>query len=215
MTEMACAKVSRPALTNETVITVVAVEDCTDAVTSIPVNIPVKRLVVFEALARAGQEADVERDAERHEEQQRHHDLVGALDAALHAEDDDQRAREDEQQPEAERRERRGDEAAEEGAGIGDGFRGGRAAADDPQVGPEVLEHPAADDAVVGHDDDRDDRGEDAEDPEAAVQLRVGRQLALPRRAPDRDFGRHQREAERHDEDEVHEDERASAVLRR
>ena len=47
MTEMAWASVSRPALTNETVITVVAVEDWTDAVTSIPVNIPVKRLVVM------------------------------------------------------------------------------------------------------------------------------------------------------------------------
>ena len=47
MTEMACASVSSPALTNETVITVVAVDDWTDAVTSIPVNIPVKRLVVM------------------------------------------------------------------------------------------------------------------------------------------------------------------------
>ena len=47
MTEMACASVSRPALTNETVITVVAVDDCTLAVTNIPVSIPVKRLVVM------------------------------------------------------------------------------------------------------------------------------------------------------------------------
>ena len=47
MTEMACARVSSPALTNDTVITVVAVDDCTLAVTSIPVSIPVKRLVVI------------------------------------------------------------------------------------------------------------------------------------------------------------------------
>ena len=47
ITEMACAKVSKPALTNETVITVVAVDDCTEAVTSIPVSMPVKRLVVI------------------------------------------------------------------------------------------------------------------------------------------------------------------------
>ena len=47
MTEMACASVSRPALTNETVITVVAVDDCTLAVTSVPVSMPVKRLVVM------------------------------------------------------------------------------------------------------------------------------------------------------------------------
>ena len=47
MTEMACANVSRPALTKETVITVVAVEDCTDAVTNVPVNMPVKRFVVM------------------------------------------------------------------------------------------------------------------------------------------------------------------------
>ena len=47
ITEMACAKVSNPALTNDTVITVVAVDDCTAAVTRIPVSIPVKRLVVI------------------------------------------------------------------------------------------------------------------------------------------------------------------------
>jgi hypothetical protein len=47
MTEIACARVSRPALTNETVITVVAVDDCTLAVTSVPVSMPVKRLVVI------------------------------------------------------------------------------------------------------------------------------------------------------------------------
>ena len=47
ITEMAWARVSSPALTNETVITVVAVDDCTAAVTNIPVSIPVKRLVVM------------------------------------------------------------------------------------------------------------------------------------------------------------------------
>ena len=47
ITEMAWASVSSPALTNETVITVVAVEDCTDAVTTVPVSRPVKRLVVI------------------------------------------------------------------------------------------------------------------------------------------------------------------------
>ena len=47
MTEMACAKVNRPAFTNDTVITVVAVLLCTAAVTNTPVNMPVKRLVVI------------------------------------------------------------------------------------------------------------------------------------------------------------------------
>ena len=47
ITEMACASVSSPALTNDTVITVVAVDDCTDVVTNIPVSRPVKRLVVM------------------------------------------------------------------------------------------------------------------------------------------------------------------------
>ena len=47
MTEMACAKVRSPALTNETVITVVAVEDWTEAVTNIPVSMPVNLLVVI------------------------------------------------------------------------------------------------------------------------------------------------------------------------
>ena len=47
ITLMACARVSRPALTNDTVMTVVAVDDCTEAVTSVPVSRPVKRLVVI------------------------------------------------------------------------------------------------------------------------------------------------------------------------
>ena len=47
MTDMACAKVRRPALTNDTVITVVAVEDCTAAVMSVPERMPVRRLVVM------------------------------------------------------------------------------------------------------------------------------------------------------------------------
>ena len=47
MTDMAWARVRRPALTNETVITVVADEDCTAAVTNIPVNIPVNLFFVI------------------------------------------------------------------------------------------------------------------------------------------------------------------------
>ena len=47
MMEMACASVSNFADTNDTVITVVAVDDCTAAVTTMPVSIPVSRLVVM------------------------------------------------------------------------------------------------------------------------------------------------------------------------
>ena len=47
MTDMAWASVRRPALTNETVITVVADDDCTAEVTNIPVNIPVNRFLVI------------------------------------------------------------------------------------------------------------------------------------------------------------------------
>ena len=47
MTEMAWASVSRPALTKLTVITVVADDDCTAQVMNVPVNMPVKRLVVI------------------------------------------------------------------------------------------------------------------------------------------------------------------------
>ena len=49
MTEMACASVSKPAETNETVITVVADEDCTAQVTMVPVSIPLSRLPVIRA----------------------------------------------------------------------------------------------------------------------------------------------------------------------
>ena len=47
ITEIACPNVRSAALTNDTVITVVAVELCTAAVTRTPVSIPVKRLVVI------------------------------------------------------------------------------------------------------------------------------------------------------------------------
>lgn len=47
MTEMAWTRVSNPALTNETVITVVAVDDCTATVVNIPVSTPDTRLVVM------------------------------------------------------------------------------------------------------------------------------------------------------------------------
>ena len=47
MTEMACARVRRPALTKLTVITVVAVDDWNAAVMNVPVRMPVKRLVVM------------------------------------------------------------------------------------------------------------------------------------------------------------------------
>ena len=45
--DIAWARVRSPALTNDTVITVVAVEDCTAAVTKAPVSMPVKRFVVI------------------------------------------------------------------------------------------------------------------------------------------------------------------------
>ena len=46
MMEMACASVSRPAFTNDTVISVVAVDDWMLAVTNIPAIMPVKRFEV-------------------------------------------------------------------------------------------------------------------------------------------------------------------------
>ena len=49
MTEMACASVRSPAETNETVITVVADDDCTAQVTIVPVSIPLRRLPVMRA----------------------------------------------------------------------------------------------------------------------------------------------------------------------
>lgn len=47
MTLMDCVKVNKPAFTKLTTITVVAEEDCTNAVMSVPVNTPVTRLVVI------------------------------------------------------------------------------------------------------------------------------------------------------------------------
>ena len=44
---IACASVSSPAETNDTVITVVADDDCTAQVASVPVSIPVNLFVVI------------------------------------------------------------------------------------------------------------------------------------------------------------------------
>lgn len=62
MTPMDCESVNNPALTKLTTITVVAEEDCTSAVISTPVNIPVTLLVViavniFRSLSPANFEA--------------------------------------------------------------------------------------------------------------------------------------------------------------
>ena len=54
ITEMACDRVSNPAETNDTVITVVADDDCTAQVTAVPVSIPVNRLeVIREIMCRS------------------------------------------------------------------------------------------------------------------------------------------------------------------
>ena len=47
ITEIACDSVSSPALTNETVITVVADDDCTAHVINVPTRMPEKRLDVM------------------------------------------------------------------------------------------------------------------------------------------------------------------------
>ena len=47
ITLIACASVSRPTETNDTVITVVADDDCTAQVTIVPVSIPANRFVVI------------------------------------------------------------------------------------------------------------------------------------------------------------------------
>ncbi len=47
MTDIACASVSNPAFTNDTVITVVADDDCTAHVINVPVTIPVSRFFVI------------------------------------------------------------------------------------------------------------------------------------------------------------------------
>ena len=49
ITDMACDSESSPAETNETVITVVADDDCTAQVTIMPVSMPLTRLPVIRA----------------------------------------------------------------------------------------------------------------------------------------------------------------------
>jgi len=49
MTEIACVSVSSPAETKDTVMTVVADDDCTAQVTIVPVSMPLSRLPVIRA----------------------------------------------------------------------------------------------------------------------------------------------------------------------
>ena len=178
--------------------------------------VEVRQQVVADARPGPRQAHDVDRDADREDEQERHEDEVRFLDAVLDAEDDDRRAAEDEEDAVAERRERRGDEAREELRGVHSlGSHQFCSRKGHLRVGGEILDHPAADDAVVRDDQDRDDRREETEEAPPAVELRVGRQLALLGLAPDGNLGQHQREAERRHQDQVDEEEGSAAVLGR
>ena len=113
---------------------------------------------VGDPFQRAALAEDIDHQRHGNDGEQRHQDLADALDPLLYAEHDDEDSRRREDQKEKEGLPRVGDETFK----IRVRVRGGAAARDEAgssaQKGDNVLDHPAADDAVIGHDDDGDDQ---------------------------------------------------------
>ena len=180
----------------------------------------IRHQIVLEACQSARDGQRIERDDDDQNGEHRHHEAACVLDALLHAEDDDKTGDEyKKHEPRGRaaevqhgRRERTGveaDEAAEKAAVVRCLERTAR------NERPQVLHDPAADDTVIRGDDERDKGRNPAEKTEPLVECAVGadaRQLGL---AADRELGDHQRKAEGHDQNQIHEQKDTAAVTRR
>ena len=76
-----------------------------------------------------------------------------------------------------------------------------------------ILGYPAADHAVVRHDNRGDSRANQAQRREAPVKLAVGADGGQPGLAPDGDLGEHQRKAKGHRQYNIYQQEYAAAAL--
>ena len=77
-----------------------------------------------------------------------------------------------------------------------------------------ILRDPSADNRIVGHDQHRHEKGQDAEEFPLRIHRRIGTDGALLRASSDRDVGGQQREAEGQHQHEIDQQEEPTAVLR-
>ena len=169
----------------------------------------IRQQVECQAVHSARQRERIDRDAGGHDDQQRHHDEIRLLDAFVDAQSDDQVGQSHEYQHESHAFGTAGDEVREESAAVGKRRR--------PldRIADQVLGDPAADDAVIRHDNERNRRHEHADEHVLLAERLESADRTLPRLASERRFKQQQRQTDGEYEHEVHEQERASAVFRR
>ena len=164
---------------------------------------------IFYALQRAGPRHGIDRDDHGQHDQHRHHELRHALNAVFHASEDDrqrQRGKHDEADL---RRDAVGDKRGKIAVG------GQRTAPPERVIG-QIFDDPAADDRVIRHDEDGDDRVDPAAEREPALFAK-GRESA--HRAllghPAQSRLRHDHGiAERHGQQDIDQQEDPAAVFR-
>ena len=163
---------------------------------------------VLYALQRAGTGDGIGADDQRQQHEDGHHDLGDALDAVFNAgEDDDQRQRRKDEEAQL-----RGKAARDERAKIA--VRGHEMRLTQ-QIFGQILDDPAADDRIVGHDQ----YGDNGVDPAAEAQSGpiaeglVRADGTLAGHAADGGFGDDHRIAEGHGQDDIDQQENAAAVL--
>ena len=163
--------------------------------------------IIQQSVDRAGKGQRVDGQRDGHDDERRHHDEIGFLDAAFDAERDDDEGSRHEDRHEHEARHGTRDEPCEISV-AGDGGRLG-------DIGERIFGHPAADDAVVRRDDEGHEGRQDADGQVLTPEMGEGADRRQLRAATERDFENQHRYAEREDEHDIGEKEHASAVLGR
>ena len=163
---------------------------------------------VFDARQRARARHGIDGDDDRQHDQHRHHELGYALDAVFHAREDDRQ-----------RQHRKNDEAELRGHAVRDEraeiavSRELAAVAED--ILGQVFDDPAADDRVIRHDEDGDDRVDPAAEfqPAGAAERVERANRALAGHAAERGLCYDHGIAERHGQNDVDEQENTAAVF--
>lgn len=145
-------------------------------------------------------------DHDHQHQQHRHHVPGHPLNAILHAVVNDEGGDPHEQQGKHHRRYRRGDKAGKIVVlGGGSGLTS--------QVGHCIFRDPSANDRIVGHDEHRHQKGQDAQKTPPGVHLRIGADGALFCAAANGDVRGQQGEAEGQHQCQVHQQKQSAAVL--
>ena len=148
----------------------------------------------------------IARDHDHQHQQNGHHVAGHPLNAALHAVVHDESRHAHEQQSEHHGRHRRGDKAGEI-AVLGSGSRL------PGEVDHRIFRDPPADDGVVGHDQNRHQKGEDAEKFPLGTHGLVGADGALLGASSDGDIRGEQGETEGQHQHQIHQQKQTAAIL--